>query len=314
MNRKIGIFATIFLAMTLLMSGIQEAQAKRMGGGRSFGSKPSYSAPYQRSTTPGATSQPTRSPSQQQAAAQNQAARQGWAGRGGLMGMLGGLALGGLLGSMFFGGAFENLNMMDMLVFAGIAFLLFRLFKGRQTQPVAGNAYGRTNHSDSVTPNDYSTPATGSNSAGFNTDLLFGKNAAASGVNSVPVSNQVPADFDQTAFLAGAESAYRYLQSAWDSRDLAAIRGLTTDKVFAEIQDQLRSSNGNNKTEILKLTAELLEVREQGTELEAVVLFDSLMREDEGETEQVREVWHFTKPVNSKQPKWYLDGIQQLEI
>jgi predicted lipid-binding transport protein (Tim44 family) len=38
------------------------------------------------------------------------------------------------------------------------------------------------------------------------------------------------------------------------------------------------------------------------------------MREDEGETEQVREVWHFTKPVNSKQPKWYLDGIQQLEI
>jgi predicted lipid-binding transport protein (Tim44 family) len=58
----------------------------------------------------------------------------------------------------------------------------------------------------------------------------------------------------------------------------------------------------------------LLEVREQGTELEAAVLFDSLMREDEGETEQVREVWHFTKPISSKQPKWYLDGIQQLEI
>lgn len=318
MNRKIGIFATIFFAMTLLMTGIQEAQAKRMGGGRSFGSKPSYSAPYQRSTSPGAISQPTRSASQQQAAAQNQAARQGLAGRGGLMGMLGGLALGGLLGSMFFGGAFENLNMMDILVFAGIAFLLFRLFRAKQRQqPVAGNAYGRTSHSGPVTPNEYSdTPATGAKSAGFNTDLLFGKNAPAPAFDhpNGGTELQVPADFDQKTFLAGAESAFRYLQSAWDSRDLAAIRGLTTDKVFAEIQDQLRASDANNKTEILKVTSELLEVREQGSELEAVVLFDSLMREDEGDTQQVREVWHFTKPVNSKQPKWFLDGIQQLEL
>ncbi len=317
MNRKIGIFATLFLAMTLLMAGIQEAQAKRLGGGKSFGSRPSYSAPYQRSTSPAAGSQPIRSASQQQAAAQNQAARQGWAGRGGLMGMLGGLALGGLLGSMFFGGAFENLNMMDILVFAGIAFLVFRLFRGRQNQPAAGTAYARTGHTENPAPGEYAdTTAPGTKSAGFNTDLLFGKNAPAPAFDQPASANaaQVPADFDQTAFLAGAESAFRYLQSAWDSRDLAAIRGLTTDKVFAEIQDQLRASATDNKTEILKLTSELLEVREQGSELEAVVLFESLIREDEGETQQVREVWHFTKPVNSKQPKWFLDGIQQLEI
>ena len=104
------------------------------------------------------------------------------------------------------------------------------------------------------------------------------------------------------------------LQEAWDKRDLAQIRGLTTDKVFAEIQDQLRASNGNNQTDVLKVNAELLEVREDGSELEATVLFDCILREDGGETEQVREVWHFIKPVNSKQTKWYLDGIQQLEI
>ena len=317
MNRKFRILASIFFTLTLLMTGIQEAQAKRFGGGGSFGGKPSFSAPYKRSASPSPTSQPTRSASQQQAAAQNQAARQGWAGRGGLMGMLGGLALGGLLGSLFFGGAFENINFMDILVFAGIAFLLMRLFasKARQSQPAANNAYDRSSYSEPTGTGDYdSAPQAGANPAGFNTDLLFGKNAPANAAGFNTPAFDVPADFDQAAFLAGAESAFRYLQSAWDSADLAAIRGLTTDKVFAEIQDQLKASGANNKTEVLKVVPELLEIREVDNELEAVVLFDSIMREDDGETGQIREVWHFIKPINSKQTKWFLDGIQQLEI
>ena len=317
MNRKIGILATLFLSLTLLMTGIQEAQAKRFGGGSSFGSRPSYSAPYKRSTTPGASSQPARSASQQQAANQNQAARQGLASRGGLMGMLGGLALGGLLGSLFFGGAFENFNFMDILVFAGIAFLVMRLFAARakQKHPAANTAYGRNNYSEPDNASDFdNAPQSGSNASGFNTDLLFGNKTTANNAAAVGADFQIPADFDQAGFLAGAESAYRYLQASWDNADLAAIRGLTTDKVFAEIQDQLRASDTSNKTDVLKVNPELLEVREVGSELEAVVLFDCLLREDDGDTVQVREVWHFIKSVNSKQTKWFLDGIQQLEI
>lgn len=317
MNRKFRILALIFFSLTLLMAGIQEAQAKRFGGGSSFGSRPSYSAPYKRSVSPSASGQPTRSASQQQAAAQNQAARQSWAGRGGLMGMLGGLALGGLLGSLFFGGAFENFNFMDILVFAGIAYLLMRLLasKARQSQPAADTAYNRNSYSEPNSADDYHNPSsTSSSQAGFNTDLLFGKNAPANAGGFAAPAFDVPADFDQAAFLAGAESAFRYLQSAWDNADLAAIRSLTTDKVFAEIQDQLKASGANNKTEVLKIVPELLEVRQADNELEAVVLFDCIMREDDGETEQIREVWHFIKPVNSKQTKWFLDGIQQLEI
>ncbi|OAI17281.1 preprotein translocase subunit Tim44 [Methylomonas lenta] len=316
MNRKIGILTTLFFTLILLMSSIQEAQAKRFGGGGSFGGRSSYSAPYKRSTSPGATSQPARSASQQQAASQNQTARQGLASRGGLMGMLGGLALGGLLGSLFFGGAFENFNFMDILVFAGIAFLVMRLFaaKNKQKPATANNTYAKSSHSDSDHAADYGmTPPTGSTSAGFNTDLMSGiKNSSNSTTTDSAVN--LPADFDQSGFLAGAESAYRYLQTAWDNHDLAAIRGLATDKVFIEIQDQLRSNASNNKTEVLKVNAELLEVRQTGNDLEAAVLFDCILREDDGETDQVREVWHFVKPVNSKQTKWLLDGIQQLEI
>jgi predicted lipid-binding transport protein (Tim44 family) len=288
-----------------------------MGGGSSFGSKPSYSSPYQRST-PSSTpfSQPQRSPAQQQAAAQNQGARQSWANRGGLMGMLGGLALGGLLGSLFFGGAFEGLNLMDMLLFAGIAYLLYRLLasRARQDQPVARTPYGNNTPSP-ATPYQRDSSSQINGNSGFDTDILFGKGkggeAFKTGYDNQSVN--VPANFDQAGFLRGAESAYRYLQEAWDKRDLAAIRGLTTDKVFSELQDQLRASNSVNKTDVLKVNAELLEVREVGSELEATVLFDCVLREDDGPSGQVREVWHFIKSVNSQQTKWFLDGIQQLE-
>jgi predicted lipid-binding transport protein (Tim44 family) len=308
MNRKIGVFITLFIAMSLMMSGIQDAQARRLGGGSSFGSKPSYSTPFQHPTSPNSFSQPSRSPSQQQAAMQNQAARQGMANRGGLMGMLGGLALGGFLGSLLFGGAFEQFNFLDILLFAGFAYLIYKLFAAktvRQDQ-AAANTYGRNSYQDS---GPYQGNEAMRNARpGFDTDLLFNKDKS----QQRSVETNIPQDFDRQAFLSGAERAFRHLQAAWDKRDLATIRGLSTDKVFAEIQEQLRSLNAANKTEVLQLRAELLAVRTTGSDLEASVLFDSLMREDDAQAQQVREVWHFIKPINSLQTKWFLDGIQQV--
>jgi predicted lipid-binding transport protein (Tim44 family) len=309
MFKKTHLFTSLFIAMLIMLFSIHEAEAKRFGGGSSFGSKPSYSQPFQHSTSPNSVNQPmhTPSPSQQQAATQNQAARQNFANRSGLMGMLGGLAIGGLLGSLFFGGAFEHINFMDFFIFAGIAYLLYRLFaaKSAKQNQAVGNTMSRTPYNDNIQPAGYQNNSqTASNSTGFNTDVLFNKN------KKNPAS--IPANFDQPDFLAGAERAYRYLQAAWDNNDLSSIRGLTTDKVFAEIQDQLRASDSTNKTEIIKLKADLLEVRENGAVMEAAVLFESLMRENDSSEEIVKELWHFIKPVNSAQPKWFLDGIQQI--
>lgn len=325
MKKFTTLFATLLIGVALSLGGMSDAYAKRMGGGRSFGSKPSYSQTYNRS----ATSQPTRSASQQQAYTQNQAARESMSRRGGLMGMLGGLALGGLLGALFFGGAFEGINFLDMLLFAGLAYLLYKMFAARaanRAEPTQAYGQGNTQYRDSYTNYDdkfgrAEEPVRDrGSSAGFDTDLLFNKNAKSAFKGESAVSDAgfeapvIPAGFDQAAFLDGAKAAFRMLQKAWDTRDLAEIRGLTTDKVFAEIQEQLRASNEENHTEILKLEAELLDYREVGNELEVVVLFDTIMREDrDAQASQVREVWHFVKPVRSLQPTWYLDGIQQLE-
>lgn len=318
MNKTTGIIATLLIGLSLTLGGMSDAAAKRFGGGSSFGGKSSYSAPYQRSATP--PSRPANQ-DQQQAAAPNQASKPGWANRSGLMGMLGGLALGGLLGSLFHGGGFQGINFMDILIFGGIAFLLYKLFAAKKAGAVQPPVYNRTadnGYQDTVSSYHEPQP-TQAGPAGFDTDILFKKDkntgvyAQAVQQDAGFVSAAIPKDFDQQAFLSGAKIAFANLQKAWDERDLAEIRGLTTDKVFAEIQDQLKASDTENRTEILKLEAELLEVREVGSELEAVVLFDSIMREDAGaQAEQVREVWHFIKPKVSIQPKWYLDGIQQL--
>ena len=300
MNKYSSMLAFLVIGVCLVLSGMTDAEAKRFGGGSSFGSRPSHNAPMQRSALP-----PSRTASQQQATTQNQMARQGMAQRGGMMGMLGGLALGGILGALFFGGAFENINVMDILVLVGLAYLLYKLFAAKagaaQQQSYQRSAY------------DAQASAMPSNQTGINTDLLFKKQTHSSASQNAQHS-MVPAGFDSNAFLAGAKMAYSALQKAWDAKDLAEIRGLTTDKVFAEIQAQLKATTTDNITDVLKLEAELLEVREIGNELEATVLFDAIMREDlNGNTEQIKEIWHFVKPKASAQPKWWLDGIQQLE-
>ncbi len=324
--KNITVFlATIMMSITLVMGGISEAEAKRFGGRGSFGGKSSFSSPYRRSTS----SKPTRSASQQKAYNQNQTARQNMSRRGGLMGMLGGLALGGLLGSLFFGGAFEGFNFMDILIFGGIAYLLYRIFTaraGNRQQPAYNrSSYGSVDQDEYTSGSDRQSPfssASKQSSAGFDTDYLFNKdkkqstdfNAADEQDDAGFNDDVMPAGFDEADFLAGATGAFKDLQKAWDKRDLAEIRGLTTDKVFAEIQNQLQNSIEHNHTDVLKVDAELLSIREIGSELEAVVLFDTIIREDVNtQAEQVREVWHFIKSRNSLQPKWYLDGIQQLE-
>ena len=106
--------ALLTLLFGLTMAPIDQADARRMGGMSSFGKKQ--------------TTHQTQ-PSKQSGNASGAAAG---AGRSGMMGgMLGGLLAGSLLGALFFGGAFDGLGLMDILIFAGIAFLIMRFLKSR---------------------------------------------------------------------------------------------------------------------------------------------------------------------------------------
>ena len=300
----IRILMTIILSAGLFMSLPGEVEAARMGGGKSFGSRPSYSMPYQRSPGSSQSSGGYQNPQGvSPAQARNQGIRDSMAQRGGFGRFLGGLALGGLLGAMFMGGGFEHINFLDILVFAGIAFLLMKLLRSRSTSSAQSAAHaGQAPY----------MRETSQGPAGFDTDVFSRSGGVA---NPAAQRLSVPADFDQAAFLEGAKSAYQMMQNAWDRGDLADLRALATDKVFGELQDQIRArGNAENRTDLLKIDCELLEVRDVGSDREASVLFDVMMREEPtARPTQVREVWHFVRSRSSRQPTWYLDGIQQLE-
>lgn len=324
-----GVLTGLLVGMTLTLSGIGDADARRLGGGKSFGGKSSFSQPHQRRAAP------QRAPAQPSAAQQrNTQQRAALANRGGLMGMLGGLALGGLLGALFFGGAFENVNFFDILILGLVGFLLYKLFAARRRAAGASGAVTPA-ASGVASAGGYSGAGAGREEVGsrptahrrFDTDILFRKadgGEAAGGESGAEgwaptAGGGWPKGFDVEGFLRGAKAAYRQLQASWDEHDLRDLRALTTDAVFAELQKQLQGRQGESRTELLKVDAQLLEATEVGEQAEAAVLFDVLMRELEahGPTEvppyRVREVWHFVRPAGSDRPTWFLDGIQQLE-
>ena len=327
MKHPLRFLFVLFGALVVVASGMQDAEARRLGGGKSFGSKPAHSSPYRRSASPTG-----QTASQRAAQAQNAQRKAQLAGRGGLMGMLGGLALGGLLGALFFGGAFENLNFLDILVFGLIAFLLYRLFAARARPAVAradqiggpdtgvgGAGFGGSEGREADAGEEVRR------SWGLDTEEMrrkFSSDGQGTDLQPVAASGAEPdaefvEDFDEKAFLQGAQRAYRMLQEAWDREDLGLIRALCTDTVFHEIQSQLGERQRDNRTHVLTLNTELLEVHRVGQELEAAVLFDASLREADGlsraddRAQQVREVWHFTRPVDADGPTWLLDGIQQ---
>jgi predicted lipid-binding transport protein (Tim44 family) len=208
-----------------------------------------------------------------------------------------------------------GMGWLGYLFLGGLGYLAYRLFfaKKKPAAPISRPNYQRTSHEPA-----YAAATNGGSSADFNTDIMFKKGDSTVSLSKVNLAKSrdtvMPAGFDSVAFLDDVKRRYMDLQQAWDTRDSAEIRGLTTDKVFAEIQAQLKDSSDTNATDVLKLDADILEVRELNSEFEAVVLFDAIMREDDaGQANQVREVWHFVKSKSGLNANWMLDGIQQLE-
>ena len=329
MNKKFLFSIISFMCIAFLF--VSSVEAKRFGGGMSFGGKKSYSSPYKKSTTQ------HKSFSQQKAASSNQQRKQQLSKKGGMMGMLGGLALGGLLGALFFGGAFENFNFFDFFIIGGIIFAVMwfmgRNKQGRQTSAATPNGFNYNTgvespqQSPSIKQDANFTQSLAAHNEAQNTpkEAGFGLHDGVSPFNNetnasaASESNIILPDwFDQQDFLTGARSAYTLLQEAWDSGKLDEIKNLTTESVFAEISRQYAEDNSDDTTRILQLNAELIDFNESAEKIEASVLFDALLGEadNQGNNEratQVRELWHFVRKTDSKEPTWYLDGIQQLD-
>lgn len=265
---------TGFLAFS---AAIDHADARRMGGGKSFGS---FSRSADRpAAAPKSTAQ-TNAPNKAGTTTR----------RGGMGGMLGGMLAGGLLAALFFGGAFDELRLMDMLIMAGVAALAFYAFRMmRQNRPAPAGPSPAATATVHKRRSASADPASGSLADSLRSDT--------------------PAWFDRERFLGGAKEHFMTLQRAWDNNDLARIQEYVTPELYNLLREERSLHAANNRTEIVRLLAELGSVEEQGQTAEATVIFHGLLEEN-GEQTQFNETWHLTRQLSDNAP-WYVQGIEQ---
>ena len=280
-------------SVALLASG--PVEAKRLGGGGSFGKSYSYSR------TPTKQQAPTQNVTGQQANKSGAAAAS--SGRGMMGGMLGGLLAGSLLGALFFGGAFDGLQIMDLLMFGLLAFLgfkLFAMFRGnhaRQQPAMAGAG-----------PNSqaYTAAQTAPADSG-----RFEVPEIGSGLKGQPLSSD-PTWFDEARFMSNVETHFRELQRIWDEGDFSNLKEYVTPEMYVHLREQHDALEGKQSTEIVSLRSELLDLLQDGDDVVAAIHFTGTLREN-GVEEAISEVWHVRHPKDDASADWLLAGIRQME-
>lgn len=335
-NRTIFILLTLFVTVGFASITLwpDDAEARRFGGGSSFGSRGSrsFSTPRQAVSTPRAS---TVLPSTPMASPSAMPGRSGLS--SGLMGGLGGLMLGGLLGSMLFGGGGggeamgeaagaaggmggSGIGLFEILLFAGLIWFAFRWFKQkreRESVPVGGK-YSASRESMAQAFGDSTfVPNSGSFSGGS-------MNETDQGLDSILAMD--PA-FNERQFLEGAKMAFQQIQGAWSDWSVDRLRPLLTLRMWEMIQAQAEERKAAGRRDIIEKirfdNAVISEAWQETGEDWITVHFmvnmvdyttDALGTVVEGNPSvhsTIEEYWTFTRPIGNSDPNWFLAAIQQ---
>ena len=313
-------FSLMALVLALgLGLAVGDADAKRLGGGKSSGmqrqattERAPTSTPAQTPATPSSAAAPATAAAPAAAAAGAAAAqpRRSWMGP--LAGIAAGLGIAALASHFGFGEELASMLMIGLLVMAVlmvVGFVMRKRAGGAAAPALAGAAAGAGAGSDSAQRFDApmqksaldvppSQPAGGASMIGAN-------------LSPAPAS-AIPADFDVAGFVRNAKVQFIRLQAANDAGNLDDIREFTTPEMFAEIKMDLDERAGAaQRTEVMQLDAQVIEVAEEALRYVVSVRFTGTVREDGVKTESLDEMWHLTKPRQG-QGGWVLAGIQQL--
>ena len=269
------------------MAAVDAEAASRMGGGRSIGK--------QRDMTQQA--QP-KAPAQQQQQAPATPQQQP-SGMSKWLGPLAGLAIGAGLAALFLNngmaGALAGLLLIGLIVAA--VFFVFRALRGRS----------------SPRPMQYAGAGASTGSAPIPSQPLYGGGAAPGSVAATTAGvTRWPAGFNADEFARQAKLNFVSMQDANDRQDLSAMREFLTPDLYREIEADIQAKDhASQKTEVVTLNADVLDVATEGDLYIVSVRFSGLIRENVGEEPQAfSEIWHLEKPVSGRSG-WLVSGIQQ---
>ncbi|MDB1124460.1 Tim44 domain-containing protein [Vibrio algarum] len=263
------------------------AEAKRFGGGKSFG-KSFKTAPKQ---TQNNTSSVKKDQTQTPAGSK----------RGLMGGLMGGLLAGGLLAA-FFGGAFEGIQFMDILIMGLVAYFAFKFLRGmlgakantmnQQAYSGAGNTYQREQ------PNyqsfEQAQPATGFGSAGQS-----------------DIPHNYPPGFDQAAFINGSREHYRILQGAWNHNELNTIEEYVSTSLYDDLKSERAKLEGEQHTDVMYVDAEIVRADYDASKAQLSLQFSGRYRDSvEGIEEDINDIWHLERDLTVANAPWLIVGIQ----
>lgn len=298
--------ATLALGLTLV-AGDADA-ARRFGAGKSSGMqrqeltqpKSTNATPATPSQAPGAAATPANA---QQAGAAAQAAQPKRSWMGPLAGLAAGIGLAALASHFGFGEQLASMMMMGLIAVA--AMMLIGFFMRRRAaarQPALAGAGGM----------HYTGNASQTYQPAQPTQVTGGTSIQSTAAPATAGGGNIPADFDAEAFVRNAKVNFIRLQAANDVRNLDDIREYTTPELFAEIKmNWMDEGNAQQKTDVVSLNAEVIDVTEEAARYIVSVRFTGLLREEANASpESIDEIWHLTKP-RAGNGGWLVAGIQQ---
>lgn len=329
---KRGVVATLMMT-TLMLSPL--AEAKRMGGGKSYGmSRSNTSSATQRNSRPA-----TPPPSQQQTAPQRSGP-----GVGGMVAAgVAGAAVGAIAANAMADDKDpstttdpttenssaattaqpekkEGFGWLWIIVSAMAVFYMFRRFSAKKASANSANPFAPNNsHSNrqSFNPSANSGPFSRGNNAATtsptssNNTNIFGQSVGASAAVGGAYSNngnQLADGTEPAAFLRQARAKFLHLQSMNSSSNIEEVRRYFTPEMYAAIREDILSND--DFAEFPTLSAQVLDsVQENGQYVASVEFSGTVSESVNAQAVPFTEVWHFVKPQNSSE--WLVAGIQQ---
>ena len=307
----ISLFA-LFISFGFVM---QEAEAKRMGGSKSFGMQ--RSAPAKQDAAP--------TPQRQQQSAAPAAAPKKNSWMGPIAGLAAGLGLAALFSHLGLGAEMANFLMLALLAMA--AFMLIRYFMRRNapatptwgtpagTPPLRGDPSAAPAMQYAGMPQNSpaafdAAPAAPVGGTPASSPLL--RNDPSAALSSGSATHAFPPGFDADAFAREAKLNFIRLQAAFDAGNLDDLRAFTTPEVFAEVRMQLAERGDTAQTtDVMTLNAEVLEAVDEDNRHIVSVRFTGQVREAADQSPvPLDEIWHLSKPADG-QSGWIIAGIQQ---
>jgi predicted lipid-binding transport protein (Tim44 family) len=306
--------AVLAVVLSLGVTAVFDAQAKRLGGARSSGMQreaaPAPATPQRAAPGTPAQAAPAAAPAAAGTAAAAAAPKRSWMGP--IAGLAAGLGLAALASHLGFGEALANMMMIGLLVMAvllAVGFIMRKRAAG-QGPSLAGASAGAGSPGQQAT----GMFRTGQGSSRPSGGSLIGSRIGAGVAGGVAAAQPaaIPADFDAPGFARTAKAQFMNLQAANDARDLNRLRDYLTPEMFEVVSADIEArGDAPQNTEVFGLEAQVLAVAEEEGRYVVSVHFTGSVRDQHGAVpEDLDETWHLVKPLAGN-AGWTIAGIQQ---